>query len=259
MKALNENARLWTMKAAALALVTTTTFGAGAAHAASPELAPKGTEIAVTGEAGVTLPNDEAEIVFALEKRGDSGEAVAKALAADGAKGREALKPLLGKDVTVRTTDLRTWPVYKEAKPGEAPEIAGWAGRETLAVTVKRTEALDAVMKALTPVMTYDGLTFKLSDKARAKARNALIDKAVADGLKQAHAAALGLGHAQSRVTVDKMQVGDVSTPSSRYYPAARALGSDANLKSAAVPAVSAGESRVTLRVLMQVRLQDAK
>ena len=55
---------------------------------------------------------------------------------------------------------------------------------------------------------------------------------------------------------VDTMQVGDVSTPSARYYPAARSSGAPTNLKSVAAPAVRAGESRVTLRVQLQVRLQ---
>ena len=153
----------------------------------------------------------------------------------------------------VGTTGLSTNPVYTRAKEGEVSEIGAWEARETLRVTVRDVSVVSDVLAAVVGHMNYEGITFRVSDKAERAQRDELLKAAVADALRQAGIVAESIGRKSSDVSVASVRIGSHSAGGPRYYaaPMMKAERASANV----APAVIAGTTEVSLTVTVEARL----
>ena len=140
-------------------------------------------QISMQGEASMTVANDEAVILFSAESRRPDAVSASNDAAKRGNAAIEALKRFSDK-IDVGTTGLSTNPVYTRAKEGEVSEIGAWEARETLRVTVRDVSVVSDVLAAVVGHMNYEGITFRVSDKAERAQRDELLKAAVADALR---------------------------------------------------------------------------
>lgn len=225
---------------------------APAAWAAEPAAAPSCVEISLQGEAAMTVANDEAVVTFAAESRRPDAVSASNDVASRGNAAIEALKKF-GDKVDVRTTGLSTNPVYTRAKEGEVSQIGAWDARETVRVTVRDVQAVSDVLEAVIPHMNYEGVTFRVSDKAQRAQRDELLRAAVADALRQARTVAETLGAKPEAVSVASVRVGSHNSGGPRYYAAPMLKAERAAVNIA--PVVSAGTTEVSLSVSVEARL----
>ena len=213
------------------------------AEGQNPMTAP--VQISMQGEASMTVANDEAVILFSAESRRNDA-------AKRGNAAIEALKRFSDK-IDVGTTGLSTNPVYTRAKEGEVSEIGAWEARETLRVTVRDVSVVSDVLAAVVGHMNYEGITFRVSDKAERAQRDELLKAAVADALRQAGIVAESIGRKSSDVSVASVRIGSHSAGGPRYYaaPMMKAERASANV----APAVIAGTTEVSLTVTVEARL----
>ena len=210
------------------------------AEGQNPMTAP--VQISMQGEASMTVANDEAVILFSAESRRPDAVSASNDAAKRGNAAIEALKRFSDK-IDVGTTGLSTNPVYTRAKEGEVSEIGAWEARETLRVTVRDVSVVSDVLAAVVGHMNYEGITFRVSDKAERAQRDELLKAAVADAL----------GRKSSDVSVASVRIGSHSAGGPRYYaaPMMKAERASANV----APAVIAGTTEVSLTVTVEARL----
>ena len=142
------------------------------AEGQNPMTAP--VQISMQGEASMTVANDEAVILFSAESRRPDAVSASNDAAKRGNAAIEALKRFSDK-IDVGTTGLSTNPVYTRAKEGEVSEIGAWEARETLRVTVRDVSVVSDVLAAVVGHMNYEGITFRVSDKAERAQRDELL------------------------------------------------------------------------------------
>ena len=213
------------------------------AEGQNPMTAP--VQISMQGEASMTVANDEAVILFSAESRRPDAVSASNDAAKRGNAAIEALKRFSDK-IDVGTTGLSTNPVYTRAKEGEVSEIGAWEARETLRVTVRDVSVVSDVLAAVVGHMNYEGITFRVSDKAERAQRDELLKAAVADALRQAGIVAESIGRKSSDVSVASVRIGSRGAGGPRYYaaPMMKAERASANV----APAVVAGTTAVLAR-----------
>ena len=112
------------------------------------------------------------------------------------------------------------------------------------------------VMKGAAETMQYDGITFRVSEASKKAAETELLDAALNDAKRRAGVVAKNFALADDSCQVISLTVGDAPNAPIRYFAAPRVANDAVMMKSAAVaPAVSAGESTLTMRVGMEVRI----
>lgn len=220
---------------------------------AAPQLQPQGVVVTLSGEATKTVANDEALITFTVERRAATPEAVTEEVVTAGNKGLAALAKWDKNTVVVETSDFSTWPVYTRAREGEASMIGGWSARQTIRVTVRDVAKVSDVMKGAAETMQYDGITFRVSEASKKAAETELLDAALNDAKRRAGVIAKNFELTDDSCQVIALTIGDAPI---RYYAAPRVANDAVMMKSAVpAPAVSAGESTLTMRVGMEVRI----
>lgn len=233
------------------ALIATAAGGALAA----PLVADAGMSVTLTGEASMTVPNDEAFITFTAEEVAAKAPIAMDVVTKRGNAAQAALKPF-GDKITVETADFSTWPVYTRAKEGEVASIGAWGARQTVRVTVKDVKSVSDVMQAAAEHMNYDGITFRISEGAQKAQKEVLLAAAIDDALRQAGVIAEKLGLAAENVRIEKLAVHGRSGGQVRYYAAPMMKANALESARAAAPAVSAGTSDVSLSVGVDVRIR---
>ena len=224
-----------------------------AAWAAGDTTTPQKTiQMTMEGEARMTVPNDEAIVVLSAQRQEKDVNAATDDVVRCGDAVMKALKAL-GPNVVVETTGLSTQPVYTRAKEGEVSEVGAWQARQTLRVTVRDVQLVSKVLSAAGSDMTYDGIQFRVSDRAQDAQQDELIRRAVADAMRQAQVVTQSIGRKASELEVTNIRVGSVSDGGRRYYAAPMMAAESSGRR--AVPQVSAGTAEMSLSVTLQAEL----
>lgn len=222
---------------------------------AAPQLQPQGVVVTLSGEARKRWRTTKL-ITFTVERRAATPEAVTEEVVTAGNKGLAALAKWDKNTVVVETSDFSTWPVYTRAREGEASMIGGWSARQTIRVTVRDVAKVSDVMKGAAETMQYDGITFRVSEASKKAAETELLDAALNDAKRRAGVIAKNFELTDDSCQVIALTIGDAPSAPIRYFAAPRVANDAVMMKSAAVaPAVSAGESTLTMRVGMEVRI----
>ena len=108
--------------------------------------------------------------------------------------------------------------------------------------------------------MQYDGITFRVSEASKKAAETELLDAALNDAKRRAGVIAKNFELTDDACQVISLTIGDTPSAPIRYYAAPRVANDAVMMKSAVpAPAVSAGESTLTMRVGMEVRILPKK
>ena len=111
-------------------------------------------------------------------------------------------------------------------------------------------------MKGAAETMQCDGITFRVSEASKKAAETELLDAALNDAKRRAGVIAKNFELTDDSCQVIALTIGDAPSAPIRYFAAPRVANDAVMMKSAAVaPAVSAGESTLTMRVGMEVRI----
>lgn len=144
------------MRKTLLSAVLAAVLSAGVS--AAPGIMPEGVTLNLTGEASLTVPNDEAVLTFTKRSQKPSAADASNEVVRASNKADEALKAF-GDKVVPETVSLSTSPVYSRARDGEVPTPGAWRARATLRVLVKDVSIASDVLAACAQTMEYDGLT----------------------------------------------------------------------------------------------------
>lgn len=147
--------------------------------------------ISTAGTGEVTADADLAVVTVAVVARADSADAAREAVATDAARLREALRELGVDDDAVRTVSYRLSPRYESVEGRLGDEIAGYEAVHAYRIETSPDDAGDVVDTAVgNGASEVYGVSFTLSDEARAELREQALERAMADARADADAVA---------------------------------------------------------------------
>jgi uncharacterized protein YggE len=199
--------------------------------------------ISVTGTGRVVISPDVADLRVGVSVNRPTVKAARDAAAEAMSKVVAALKKLGIADADIQTTILSLQPVYDYSTNANPPRLTGYQLQNAVAVTVhnldKVGEAIDNSLAA--GATTFDGVTFRVEDPAKAEAQAR--EAAMAQAKSKAETLAKGAG--VSIAGVASISETAAPTPWPVYYGAAGAAAPD---KSVATP-IEAGTNEVIVTV----------
>ncbi|MFL5681038.1 MAG: SIMPL domain-containing protein [Chloroflexota bacterium] len=229
------------LAAGLLAAAFAGTGGPHSAFAADPSVPPEHT-ISVTGTGRVVVSPDVADLRLGVAVTRPTVKAARSVAADQMSKVIAALKRLGIADKDIQTTGLSLQPNYDYSNNGNPPRLTGYTLSNSVAVTVRDLDKIgDAIDNSLAAgATTFDGVTFRVDDPARAQ------DEARADAMAQAKAKAqtLATGAGVSIRGVASIAETASPTPYPIYFGAERA----AAIPDKATP-VEVGTNDVTVTV----------
>lgn len=235
-----------TLLATTLGLVMST---AAVSTMAMPAPIEKGMEVQVTGQAAMSVANDEAEVTFSAIESSKTAKVASDKVVARTNSALAALKksPLMEAISSMRTTTLSVNPRYTRGTEKAAPEIDGWEAVSRLSVTVKNLEKMSDIMQLVNKDMTYEGVSFSVSRETRQRYEEKLLADATKNSIAKLNTIAKTLGLDEGHVKLVKLNTETNMPGAVRYYAAPR-MAKMANTMDAA-PQVEAGDTDLELRV----------
>lgn len=225
-----------------------------AAAAAAPGIMPEGLTLNLQGEASLTVPNDEAVLIFTKRSQKASAADASNEVVRASNKADEALKAF-GDKVVPETVSLSTSPVYSRARDGEVPTPGAWRARATLRVLIKDVSIASDVLAACALSMEYDGISFQISQDTRRAQSEKLIRAAIRNALEQARVTAEELGLREENVRLVGMTVGERGEHAVQYRARGMMAADSAVNYASAAPQVSAGKTDVSLAVQVTAKI----
>lgn len=157
--------------------------------------AADGRAITTSGTGGASADADRAVVTVAVTARAESAAAAREAVATDAARMREALRELGIEDDAVRTVSYRLSP--RDDSPGErdGDEITGYEAVHAYRIETTPADAGAVVDTAVgNGASEVYGVSFTLSDGARAELREHALERAMADARADADVVAGAAG-----------------------------------------------------------------
>jgi uncharacterized protein YggE len=231
--------------------------GALVAAIASPAFAPRpilgvdanGTPpehtISVTGTGRVVISPDIADLRVGVMVNRPTVKAARQAAAESMTKVVDALKKLGIADKDIQTTILSLQPVYDYSTNSNPPRLTGYQLSNSVAVTVRDLDKVgDAIDNTLAAgATTFDGVTFRVDDPAKAEAQAR--EAAMAQAKAKAETLAKGAGVSLGGVATISETASPIPYP---MYYGRDSAGAAAPDKAVSTP-VEAGTNEVTVTV----------
>jgi len=209
---------------------------------------PKGTRISLSAVAETALPNDEVVVHFRVQAEGNKPAPLREQVNAISEKIKQRLEK--ENDVKLTTTSRRLEPLWEYNKLARKRERVGWRMLQTGLITSTR---LDAVPEWLDDIektgAQLSGLQFRISSPTLHDARDALRLQAIRSFRSQARGIARGLDAKSFRII--RLQ----TSGQQPVYPVRRDMAAVAMKESRSEPALSAGESRLSVTVSGEIEV----
>lgn len=202
----------------------------------------------MSATAGATLPNDEVEITFRVEKQGKNAKEVRQYVNRITARIKKRLEQ--EKEVRLVTTGRYMQPIWKYPKNSERIRV-GWQMRQTGLITSRRLDDVAGWLADIEGEQAHlSGLQFRVSNKAMAEAKKSLRLQALKKFRHKAATMAGGLG-------ADSFRILRLSADSQLPQPVMqrREMAMMAAAADAGPPALSAGEGVVRVTVSGEIEL----
>jgi uncharacterized protein len=150
--------------------------------------------ISVTGTGRVVISPDVADLRVGVSVNRPTVKAAREAAAESMSKVVAALKKLGIADADIQTTILSLQPVYDYSTNTNPPRLTGYQLQNAVAVTVRNLDKVgDAIDDSLAAgATTFDGVSFRVQDPARAEAQAR--EAAMAQATSKAETLAKGAG-----------------------------------------------------------------
>lgn len=205
----------------------------------------KGTTVSLHASATRMLSNDEVVVRFRIEASGHDAAALRRKVN----RISQAVRDRLGREkgVVLLTTGRRLEPIWRDDKLSHRRLRDGWHLVQTGQAKSRDIAAVAGWVDAIEHAGAHlDGLRFRVSVPTMQKAEDGLRQQAIARFRTEAASAAKALGASSFRI----LRLGeDIDRPGPRPVMAMA--------RAAASPALSAGESRVTVTVRGAILLPD--
>ncbi|MEO8230491.1 MAG: SIMPL domain-containing protein [Chloroflexota bacterium] len=200
--------------------------------------------ISVTGTGRVVISPDVADLRVGVGVNRPTVKAAREAAAASMSKVVAALKKLGIADADIQTTILSLQPVYDYSTNTNPPRLTGYQLQNAVAVTVRNLDTVgDAIDDSLAAgATTFDGVSFRVQDPARAEAQAR--EAAMAQAKSKAETLAKGAGASLGGVA----SISETAAPIPWPVYAGRDAAGAAPDKSVATP-VEPGTNEVTVTV----------
>lgn len=209
---------------------------------------PKGTRISLSAVAETALPNDEVAVHFRVQAEGNKPAPLREEVNAISEKIKRRLEK--ESDVKLTTTSRRLEPLWEYNKLARKRERIGWRMLQTGLITSTR---LDAVPDWLDDIertgAQLSGLQFRISSPTLHDAQDALRLQAIRSFRSQARGIARGLDAKSYRII--RLQ----TSGQQPVYPMRRDKAGVAMMESKSAPALSAGESRLSVTVSGEIEV----
>lgn len=188
-------------------------------------------------QANMEIPNDEIQVILAVEKEGGDAAVIAKEI-------NKTMKWALshsrkGEDVNLRTLSYNTHPVYKKQT------IVAWRASQQLEIKGTSVSEITELAGELQERLQIKSMRFSPSMEARKKYENLLIDDAMKAFKQRVDLLKTHMEGQNVRVINININTGRGNYPRPVY--AERMMAMDSMAKSA--PAVEAGTSSLTVTV----------
>ncbi len=228
-----------------VAAIASPAFAPRPALGADSSTAPEHT-ISVTGTGRVVISPDIADLRVGVSATKPTVKAARAAAAESMTSVVAALKKLGIADADIQTTTLSLQPVYDYSTNSNPPRLTGYQLQNAVAVTVRDLDKVgDAIDDSLASgATTFDGVTFRVDDPAKAEAQARAA--AMAQAKSKADTLASGAGVSIGGVASISETASPVPYPV--YYAGNAAGALAAPDKSVATP-VETGTNEVTVTV----------
>lgn len=188
-------------------------------------------------QANMEIPNDEIQVILAVEKEGGDAAAIAKEI-------NKTMKWALsqkqkGEDINLRTLSYNTYPVYKKQI------IVAWRASQQLEIKGTSVAEITELAGELQERLQIKSMRFMPSIESRKKYENLLIDDAMTAFKQRVELLKEHIEGNNIRIINININTGGGGHPRPVY--AERMMAMDSMTKSA--PAVEAGTSSLTVTV----------
>lgn len=226
-------------------------LGAATALSAAPLPVEKGMEVQVTGQAAVSVPNDEAEITFSAIEESKNAKTASDKVVTRTNSALDALKKSAFKDaiLSMRTTGLSVNPRYTDGTAKAAPKIDGWEAVSRISVTVKGLMKMSDIMQVANQSMTYEGVAFRISRETKQRFESQLLTEATKDSVEKLNTIAKSLGLDEKHIKLVKLNAQSQASGGAVYDYAPMRMTKMENAMVGAAPQVESGDTQLTLRV----------
>jgi len=210
---------------------------------------PKGTQVSLSAQAEQVLPNDEVVVRLRIEAEGPKADVLRRKVNHISRAVSERLQR--EKHVVQRTTGRRLEPLWHYDNASHRQIRDGWRLVQSERVTSTDLDAVPDWVDGIERAGAHlDGLAFRVSRQAEDAARDRLRMQAVAAFRARAAVTAKALDASSFRIL-------RLNTDTIMPRPIRPMLQMAGAAKEAALPALEAGQSRITVRVSGDILLPE--
>lgn len=217
-------------------------------------LIDKGMALAVTGNARISVPNDQAEMIWTVTEQAPTIK-VATQKAIEAMNAGVAIIKEFGERVNLQTQSINTYPVYSETKGKEPSKIIAWRISQSVHVETQDITIVPEIISDMNGKLQLTNVSFSVSHQKQDGYQKQLIDQAVLDAMKKATYVAEAVGSEASKIQLQNLRFDGTSYPRPQYS----VMRSSAKLNSAdsmPIPAIEAGNSELSLSLTADVLIK---
>lgn len=236
------------------AFIVSIPFMAQANSLNGASLTDQGLTLAVTGSANISVPNDQAEMVWTVTEQASTIKAATQKAIEVMNTGVSTIKTF-GNKVKLQTQSINTYPVYSEAKGDQPSKIIAWRVSQSVRVETQDTAIVPEIISNMNGKLQLNNVSFSVSHQKQDSYQKQLIDQAVLDAMKKATYVAEAVGSEASKIQLQNLRFDGTSYPRPQYT----LMRSAAKLNSAdlmALPAIEAGTSDLSLSLTADVLIK---
>ncbi|MDQ7011203.1 MAG: SIMPL domain-containing protein [Mariprofundaceae bacterium] len=209
---------------------------------------PKGTRISLSAVAETALPNDEVVVHFRVQAEGNKPAPLREEVNAISEKIKQRLEK--ESEVKLTTTSRRLEPLWEYNKLARKRERIGWRMLQTGRIASTRPESVSDWLEDIEKAgARLSGLQFRISAATLHDAQDALRLQAIRSFRSQARGVARGLDAKSFRII--RLQ----TSGQQPVYPVRRDMAGVAMMESKSAPALSAGESKLSVTVSGEIEV----
>lgn len=219
------------------------------------QLDKKGVTLTVTGSAQLSVPNDEAKLIWTAFAQEPTLKEASSKVVEQLNKHITKVKSL-GNALELKSLDVSSYPIYSQTKGDEVPKIIAWRVSQNLEVKTKETSLVPKVIEVINGELQLSSLNFNVSHEAQNRYQQELILQAVDNATQKAVWVAESLGCQASQVSLNGIRFPGTASIRPEYSLMRASSANKALADSAPTPLVEAGTSNLSLSVNAEVTIQ---
>lgn len=218
-------------------------------------LSSKGVTLTVAGSAQLSVPNDEAKLIWTASVQETTLKEATNKVIQNLNEKINKIKSL-SNALELQTLDVSSYPVYSQTKGKEIPKIIAWRVSQNLEVKTNDTSLVAKVIETVNGELQLSSLSFGVSHQAQSRYQQELINQAISNATQKAVWVAESLGCKPSQVRLNEIRF--PGTTSIRpEYALMRASANKVSSDQISAPVIEAGSSDLTLTVNAEVTIKD--